>query len=358
MTKLKVAVVGCGLVARKRHIPSFLRLKKDVSLSAVCDIDADLAKEVATNFGIRRMYTNVSEMLSDDNLDIVDICTPPQTHTSIAIEAMESGCHVLLEKPMALKVSDCDKMTKVSRKYGLKFSIVHNEIFHPPFLRARELVNNGVAGELTGMRILSSTPKSRFMTLRNHWIHKLPGGILEETGPHAVYKSLEFLKNVKCVDVHAKKSLEYPWISYDDYRIELDGENMSSSIVISHANDWAASEVELFGTKAAVKMDLQSMMLVVYKRKNLKPMSVALSSLEVAGQMVKGIMSTAFGAMLRRPILGHEILVKRFVDSVVNDEPAPVTPKDGRETIRVMEMIVNKLKRKSDVSPSEKRKQL
>jgi predicted dehydrogenase len=317
-------------------------------------MNADLAKEVASNFGIPRMYTDVSEMISEDDPDIVDICTPPQTHTSIAIKAMESGCHVLLEKPMALKVSDCDEMIRISRKCGVKLSIVHNEIFHPPFLRARELVNNSVAGDLTGMRILSSTPRSRFMTLRNHWIHKLPGGVLEETGPHAVYKSLEFVKNVKCVDVHAKKSLEYPWILYDQYRIELDGENMISSIMISHANDWGASEVELFGTKAALKMDLQSMTLVVYKRKNLKPMSVALSSLKVAGQMVKGIMSTAFGAMLRRPILGHEILVKRFVDSVVDDEPAPVTPMDGRETVRVMEMIVNKLKRKSDVISPKK----
>jgi len=346
VSKLKVAVVGCGFVARERHIPSFLRLRNGISLCAVCDIYKDLASEVARKFEIPRVYTDLSEMLSKEDLDIVDVCTPPRAHTSVAIEAMESGCHVLIEKPMALEVSDCDKMIKASRKHGSKLSVVHNEIFYPPVLKARKLVSQGAVGKLTGMRILLLTHRTVYMAKKDHWIHKLPGGVLEEVGPHAVYMSLAFLENVKGVDVYARKSLEYPWVLYDDYRIELEGKNMTSSIVISHANDCRAGEVDLFGTEGTIKMDLQSMLLVLYKRKDFRPMSIALSSLSVASQIVKGVASNAFGMMLGRTMLGHDILIEKFVESVMNDQPVPVTPEDGRETVRVVEMLVNRLNQK------------
>ena len=339
-------MVGCGFVALKRHIPAFLRLNKDVDLCAVCDLNETVAGAVAKEFRIPHVYSDVSEMFSKEGLDVVDVCTPPQVHASIAVEAMESGCHVLLEKPMALKVSDCDDMIKASEKYGSKLSVVHNQLFYPPFMKSLELVDRGAVGKLTGMSVLSLTHRKEFMPLKDHWIHRLPGGAVGETGPHSVYMSLAFLKNVKEINVSASKSLEYPWVLYDDYRIELVGENMTSSIIISHANDCTASEVELFGTEILIKMDLQSMLLIKYRRENLTPMSVAYSSLNTAGQMTKGILKNAFRVILNRSMLGHDIMIEKFVKSIINDQPVPVTPEEGRETIRVMEAIVQKLNQK------------
>jgi len=345
MDKLKVGIVGCGFIAKRRHIPSFLRLKKDIVLKAVCDLNKPLAASVAEEFRIPNVYSSLSEMLSREDLSIVDICTQPHIHAPLAIEAMRNGCHVLLEKPMALKVSDCDQMIGISQEHELKLCVVHNEIFYPTFLKARELVEEGTIGKLTGMRWCRLTPRTEYVASKDHWIHNLPGGVLGETGPHAVYTSLKFLKNVKNVDIYAKKTLDYPWVLYDDYRIELEGENIVSSIVISHANDCTAADVDLFGTKGTMKMDLQSMLLILYERKDVKPMSVALSSLRVAGQIVKGVVSNAFGMMLGRTVLGHDILIEKFVDSVANDQPVPVTAEEGRETVRVMEMIVKKLRK-------------
>lgn len=343
MSKLKVAVVGCGFVAQKRHIPSFLRLKNDVSLCAVCDLNQDLARDVANRFGIPNVYSDLSKMLSKEHPDVVDVCTPPKVHASVAVEAMESGCHVLLEKPMASSLSDCDKMTQASKKYGVKLSVVHNQRFYPPFLKAQKLVENGAIGELTGMRVLSLTNREEYMAHENHWVHKLPGGIIGETGPHAVYLSLAFVKSVRNVDVYARKKTDYPWVLYDDYRVELEGEGISSSIYVSHASDYTACDVDLFGRDHALRIDMQSMLLIRYKREYLKPTSVAFSSLSIAAQIVKGVMSNVLKVMLRRPMLGHDVMIEKFVKSVMNDQPVPVTPEEGRETIRIMEMIVKKL---------------
>jgi len=347
MNKLKVAVVGAGFVAQKRHIPAFLRLKKQVFVCAICDLKLELAKSVASRFGIPNAYTNLSDMLKKEKPDVVDVCTPPKVHAPVAIEAMENGCHVLLEKPMASSLSDCDKMIQASRKHGVKLSVVHNQRFYPPFLKAEQLVKSGSIGELTGMRIISLTPREEYLVHENHWIHKLPGGVIGETGPHVIYMSLVFVKNVKNVEVIARKKTDYPWVLFDDYRIEIEGENITSSIIVSHTNNYTASEVDLFGTDYALKIDMQSMLLTRYKREYLKPTSVALSSLSIAGQIVNGIMSNAFKVMVHKPMLGHDIMIEKFVKSIIYDKSVPVTPEEGRETIRVLGLILEKLKQYS-----------
>jgi predicted dehydrogenase len=285
-------------------------------------------------------------MLSKERPDIVDVCTPPGVHAPVSVEAMEAGCHVLLEKPMASNLADCDKMIEAAKKNSVKLSVVHNQRFYPPFLKAEELVKNGAIGELTGMRIISLTPREEYLVHEKHWIHKLPGGIIGETGPHVVYMSLAFVKNIKNVEVIARKITDYPWVLYDDYRIELEGENITSSIIVSHTNNYTASKVELFGTEYSLEMDLQSMLLILYKRSNLKPVSVAASSISTAWQMMKGTTSNILKTILGRPMLGHDIMIERFVKSIVHNQPIPVTPEEGRETVRIMETIATKLHQK------------
>ena len=345
MSKLKVAIVGCGFVAQKRHIHSFLRLRKNVLLCAVCDLNEGLATEVAKKFGIKHAYSNLSDMLSKEDLDIIDICTPPNAHATVAIEAMDQGCNVLMEKPMALSVPDCDKMMSSAKKSGVKLSIVHNQKFYPPFIKAEELVAAGVIGKIMGMRVLSLTNRNEYMVHENHWVHRLPGGVIGETGPHTVYMSLAFMGSVKDVSVHARKTLDYPWILYDDYRIELEGPEINASIYVSHAGGYTSSEVDFFGAEGVITISLESMLLTQSKLRELKPTSAALYSLSIAGQMVKGIASNVSRVIFRKPMLGHDVMIERFVDSIINGQPVPVAPEEGRETVRVMEMIVKKSNR-------------
>jgi predicted dehydrogenase len=343
MNKLKVGIVGCGHVSEMIHIPAFLRLKKTVTLSAVCDLNRTLARDVAQRFNIRNFYSNLSEMISEEALDVVDVCTPPKVHAPVALEAMERGCNVLLEKPMAPSLDDCDKMIESSKKHDIQLSVIHNQNFYPPFMKARKIVESGALGKLIGMRILSLTPQTEYIAHENHWIHKLPGGAIGETGPHAVYMSLAFLNNVQNVEVNARKQTDYPWVSYDSYQIDLIGKNLSSSVFISHAGNSNVCEVELVGTKGTINIDLQSMLLIHHNRKNLRPTGIAFSSLSVVGQTITGIASNIYRVCLGKSIRGHDIMIKKYIESIRNNHPVPVTPDEGRETIRVMQTIVNKL---------------
>lgn len=352
MNKLRAAVIGCGLIAQRRHLPGFLRLRKNISICAVCDSNPDIARNVARKFGVHHAYSDLQGLLSREKPDIVDVCTPPQTHTSIAIESMENGCHVLLEKPMALNVGDCDSMILASKKHGVKFSIVHNQRFYPPFLKAQELVENGVVGKLVNMRIFFSVPKTQYLGQESHWIHGLPGGAIAECGPHAVYLSLTFLKRIKNVDVYARKTLDTPSVLFDTYEIALEGESLRSSAINIYGGDYSAFDVDLIGTEGVIKLDLQRMLLVLVRGQGFEPMSskihssgalLSLSSLNVAGQILKNLLSNAFATMLGKTFVSHYILIREFVNSIVNDEEVPVSAEEGRETTRIMEEIARRL---------------
>lgn len=342
--KLQVGIVGCGAVADKRHIPGFARLKKNVVIQAVCDKNEDLAKQVAYKHNIPKIYASQTQMLTQEKLDIVDICTPPQIHAPITIEALEHGCHVLLEKPMALTTSDCDKMLEAARRSGKKLCIVHNVLFHPPLIKARKLVAEGAIGEFIGMRILLSDPKDEMIMRKDYWIHKLPGGLIGETGPHPVYISLAFLNKVNDVDVYAKNFLEHPWARFDEFRFELDAENALSSIAISYSSNRYAAEIEIFGTEGALYLDLQSMLVVRHGTKeSLGFGKLVATSLSTIFQTLGGLLGNGFKVATGRFRLGHDTVIEMFVDSVLKDTRPPVTGEEGRDVIRVMEMIVDRL---------------
>ena len=346
--KLKAGIVGCGAIASIRHIPAFLKLKGKVILQAVCDKNESLASDTARKYGISGVYTDLSQMLAKENLDVVDICTPPQIHAPLTIEAIESGCHVVLEKPMALKTSDCDEMIAASQKHNVKLCVIHNQLFYPPVIKARELVAKGAIGDFIGMRIFMSDPRDEMIMREDYWIHKLPGGVIGETGPHPVYKSLAFIGKVANVDVHARSFLEHPWAPFDDFRIELEGEKGSSSIVISYPGNRRASTIDLMGTEGALHLDLLSMLLISQgKNGAMKPFALAGSSLGTAAQIIGGVAANAFRVLSGQgEFYGHNTIISDFIDSILNDRQPPITAEEGRETTRVIEMIVAKLQKK------------
>jgi len=347
--KLKVGIVGCGGVVHQEHIPSFSRLN-NVVIQAVCDKNRELARQTASNHGIPGVYAEITDMLSREKLDIVDICVPPQIHTPIALEALQAGCHVLMEKPMALKVSDCDAMLKAAETKNRQICVIHNQLFNPPFPKARQLVADGAIGEMTGLRILLSDHRDEMIMKKDYWIHKLPGGVIGESGPHIVYLTLAFLNSVKSVDVQAKSFLEHPWAPFDEFRLELEGEEAVSSVVMSYSSTRHDLLVDIMGTEGYIHVDLTAKYLVRCGDKvSIKPSRFIPFYLNTRAQEAGGIAGNALGYLTGRLKFGHELLIKGFIDSLMKGGKPPVTGEEGREVVKVMEMIVDRLNEKYGV---------
>jgi len=359
--KLNVAIVGCGAVAQKRHIPGFMRLGSKVQL-AVCDKNIKLTEQAARQCGIIKpsvygaIYTDVEKMLKLRNemlthgengkIDVVDVCTPPQIHALIAVKALEAGCHVLMEKPMALTVVDCDRMIDAARMNNRKLCVVHNVLFHPPLVRAKELVKNGKIGTVTGMRIFLSDPKDEMVMRKDYWIHKLPGGLIGETGPHPIYISLAFLKELKNVDVHAYNILEHPWARFDEFRIELETENGNSEIMVSYSGERYNAQVEIFGADGHISVNLHNMSLVVHRPFKFNYFGILKDTVNMTWQLKVDVLRNAYKVATRHFLYGHDKVIELFVDSILNDSDLPVTPEEGRATVEAMEMLVARLEEK------------
>jgi predicted dehydrogenase len=332
-----------------RHIPAYKKLN-DFEVHAVCDLNGELAKATAKEFKIPKYYTNTSEMFAEENFDIIDICVPPQIHAPIAIEAMESGSNVIMEKPMATKVSDCEEMIKVSKKKNVKLSVVHNDIFHQPFIKAKEIFEKGEIGDFRGIRIFLSTPKNYMIDLKDHWYHKLPGGVIGETGPHIAYMSLEFLNKIKNVEVYAKSFLNYSWAPYDDFRIEIEGENGFSSVALAYTNNYWAAKVDIIGTEAMLHLDLNSMLLIKHYLNELSYIPIAKHTLSSIEQRLNNTISKTANVILGRQQIGTETVIEKFAESIRNGTPLPITAEEGLETTRLMEMIVENYNAKYNLS--------
>ena len=155
----RVAFIGFGGIAHSNHIkPHFEFIKEGkTELVAVCDIRPNVFdKAIAINIGIGacelpesvKRYTDYKEMLAKEDIDVVIVCVPTFLHAEVTIYALETGHHVLCEKPMSLTYEQCLKMIEASKKAGKKLMIGQCVRFASPSKYIKKLVDEGTYGKV------------------------------------------------------------------------------------------------------------------------------------------------------------------------------------------------------------------
>jgi UDP-N-acetylglucosamine 3-dehydrogenase len=341
---LRVGLIGSGFIAKQKHLPAWRKVAKTAQVVALCDPNVALAGELARAHGIPKVYNDFRKMLENERLDAVDICSPPRTHAELAVGALEAGAHVLIEKPMAINTEECDCILAAARESGCKICVAHSDLFYRSFLKAREILSAGTIGEFRGMRIFLSTPMDYITSKPDHWAHKLPGGVIGETGPHVIYMTLAFINPIRAVRVDARKQLAgFPWSPYEDYRLDLIGDEASCSVVLTYATNRWAVQIDLWGSEGHMKFDLETQTIVVHGRADLKPVTLGLSTIKEAGQILRSSVSTSLSYATGTFENTHERLVREFVASLRHGSPTPVPAEEGREAVRVMGLLVDQL---------------
>lgn len=340
---LKIGVVGGGHIVKHRHIPVFKKIR-DVEVCVVCDKQESIARSVSERFGIKRYYTGLSEMLKEENLDIVDICTPPQTHVSLAIDAMEAGCHVLVEKPLAMTVKDVDEMFKVSKREHVKLCVVHQNLFNPAFQKARRLVEEGIVGDLISVDVGTFVRRDNFMCVNGkHWCHRLPGGIFFELLPHPVYLLQVFLKNSKPAHVLTKKLSDFYWMKVDEARVLMDADNGVGSVIASCNSPFHGDTINIFGSKMSLQVDLWGRSVIKYMPRTEDPYSVGKGNMSLAFQFLTLIGTTVSNSFTMASggvkVSAHYGFLREFVRSIQSGGKLPVSEEEARENVRIVESI-------------------
>ncbi|MHA2012584.1 MAG: Gfo/Idh/MocA family protein [Candidatus Helarchaeota archaeon] len=144
--KIKVLIVGTGRISDLNAL-GYLQ-NDDAEVYAVCDLKYKRAKRRADKWGAKVIYTDYTDALKDENIDLVEILTPHALHEKMVIEACEAGKHVSVQKPPTLTLNQMDNMIKAARKNGVKFKVFENFRFHPPYMFAMDLIKKGVIGDV------------------------------------------------------------------------------------------------------------------------------------------------------------------------------------------------------------------
>ena len=200
MKKLKVGIIGCGFIANKKHLPNLVRMQ-DVEVVAFCNPTIDKARETAHKFGTAGalVCTDYQDVLARRDIDIIHICTPNSSHAEIAIAALNSGKHVMVEKPMAKTAAEAKAMLEASRFTGKLLSISYQNRFREDSLFLKSLCERGELGEIYFAKAFATRRRGVptwgvFMDME-----KQGGGPLIDLATHALDLTLWMMDNYEPV---------------------------------------------------------------------------------------------------------------------------------------------------------------
>ncbi|MFC6950697.1 Gfo/Idh/MocA family oxidoreductase [Paraburkholderia dipogonis] len=157
MKKLNVALVGTGFMGKAHSIatavvPILFGSPVEIERKVIVDIDEELARDAAKQYGFAEYATDWREVVSRPDIDIVDICTPNDTHAPIAIAAAKAGKHVMCEKPMAMTVEDAEAMYAAAKETGVVTMVSYNYRHTPALQMAKRLIEEGRIGQILTFR--------------------------------------------------------------------------------------------------------------------------------------------------------------------------------------------------------------
>ena len=139
-------IIGCGNVTELKSGPAFNKVA-DSKLVAVMRRNADLAEDYARRHNVPKFYSDATELINDPEINAVYIATPPDKHALYAIQAMQAGKPVYVEKPMARNYAECKEMIRVSEETGMSLFVAYYRRTLPVFLKVKELIDNGSIGK-------------------------------------------------------------------------------------------------------------------------------------------------------------------------------------------------------------------
>ncbi|MBE6792882.1 MAG: Gfo/Idh/MocA family oxidoreductase [Ruminococcaceae bacterium] len=199
MEKLRVGIIGCGGIANGKHMPALKGQAVLAEMVAFCDIIPERAEKAAKEFGVpdAKVYTDYKELLKDETIDVVHVCTPNRSHCEITVAALEADKHVMCEKPMAKTVEDAEKMLDAAKRTGKKLTIGYQNRFRPDSLLLKSIVEKGDLGDIYAAK--ANAIRRRAVPTWGVFLNEYEqgGGPLIDIGTHALDLTLWTMNNYK-----------------------------------------------------------------------------------------------------------------------------------------------------------------
>ncbi|MEJ9312092.1 Gfo/Idh/MocA family oxidoreductase [Priestia megaterium] len=326
MAKVKIGVIGCGSIAQHRHLPEY-KMNEQVELVAVCDINTERANSVAQQYGVKA-YTNYEELLASGTVEAVSVCTPNYLHAPISVAALNSGVHVLCEKPMATSEEEAKAMIEAAKTNGKKLMIGHNQRFVASHQKARELIEKGGIGKIYSFRTAfgHGGPEGWSVDGKDSWFFKKDEAFIGAMGDLGVHKTdmLRYILNEEIVEVGAfVESNAKDFANVDDNAVCV--LKTQSGIIGTLAASWAYNGKEdnstiVYGEKGILRLEDDPTYSLVAQY----------ATGEVVNYELGKIQSNDEGGQ------SNSHVIEQFVEAVAEDKESPVPGEEGLKSLAVI----------------------
>ncbi len=195
---VRVGIIGCGGIANGKHMPSLAKVE-EVEMVAFCDLVKERAEKAAKDYGTAdaKVYTDYKELLKDKSIDVIHVCTPNKSHAQITIDSLESGKHVMCEKPMAKTAADARRMVEAAKRTGKKLTIGYQNRFRADSQYLYGACRRGDLGDIYFAK--AHAIRRRAVPTWGVFLNEEEqgGGPLIDIGTHALDLTLWMLDNYK-----------------------------------------------------------------------------------------------------------------------------------------------------------------
>lgn len=272
---LKIGIIGCGGIANGKHMPALSKIEK-VEMVAFCDTDIERAEQARNDYGgpNSRVYTDYSELLKEDSIDIIHVCTPNNSHSTISIAGMKANKHVMCEKPMAKTSEEARAMLEASRETGKKLTIGYQNRFRKDATYLQRVCSEGELGDI----YLGKAHAIRRRAVPTWGVfldeEAQGGGPLIDIGTHALDLTLWMMNNYKPKyvvgntyhELSKTKNAANAWGSWDPEKFTVEDSafgfiTMENGASIILESSWALNSLDvdeaktsLSGTKGGADM--------------------------------------------------------------------------------------------------------
>jgi len=362
---LKVAIVGCGKIADV-HASQIHRIK-GCEIVGVCDKEPLMARQLYERFPVKRYFSDLTELLSEAQPDVVHITTPPDSHFDIARACLERGCHVYVEKPITLHAEEAQVLVVLANKKGLKLTVGHDDQFSHAARRMRTLVHSGYLGgipvhmESYYCYDLGDSGYARaLLGNKQHWVRGLPGGLLHNIISHGIARIAEFLTS------DSPQVVAYGFVSpllkrmgereiIDELRVIISEEERTTAyFTFSSQMRPSLHQLRVYGPKNGLVLDQDQETVIKlrggrfksYGEKFIPPVLFAEQHL---GNLIRNVRT--FLARDFHMMSGMKYLIESFYGSIIQGTPVPIPYREILLTARIMDAIFDQLRaRRSQVN--------
>jgi len=335
-TKVRVGMIGLGAISFA-HEAGFSEMGDICEIVALCDTNQE---EVDSRLGMYagcRGYARYQELLDNPHVDLVDITVPHDMHYEIAKAALEKGKHVLVEKPIAVISEQGAELISLAKVAGVKFSVAENTRFVTAYLKAEEILKQGLLGDIWTVRTLIAGSEVHRIKDPNLWHGKLPyGGVILDSSVHNFYLFKWLFGGVRDVLGFASKIV--PEGEAEDNGLILgqlaNGAEFQLNTSCTMEIPWT-ERVEIYGSKGGMIIDQLANPVVKYY----------LGSNDIDGTAVEGVPFDPLGWKFSSMVAE----IKDFVTAVVEDRPPIIDPADALYALQAAEAVAVSIETKQPV---------